>query len=383
MILNNKPYTLDRIVRIGIAAGLLWGLIWLLGYLSEVLIPFAVALLLAYLINPFVLLVQKKVPNRVFAVFISLFAVLASVAILAWLLIPMIVADIANMGRILTDFVNDSDLAEQAAQRLPPHIWEAIKDFMASNDVRDFFRTDNFCKICESIARKVLPGAWGLLTGTASFIMGLVGLAVIGLYLIFLLLDYEKVKQGWKNMLPPAYQEATMAFVGDFQSAMNRYFRAQAEVASIVGILFVVGFWFIDLPMGVLLGLLIGILNMVPYLQIIGLIPAFLLALVHAVETGSSFWVTLGLTGSVFVVVQIIQDTVLVPRIMGRVTGFSPAIILLSLSIWGKLLGFFGLIIALPMTCLLLAYYRRFLTHQFECAPGPLAKHVEKDHRQG
>ena len=382
MILDNKPYTLDRIVRIGIAAGLLWGLIWFLGYLSEVLIPFAVALLLAYLINPLVLLVQRKVPNRVFAVFISLFAVLAFVAILAWLLIPMIVADIANMGRILTDFVNDSDLAEQAAQRLPPHIWEAIKDFMASNDVRNFFRTDNFWKISESIARKVLPGAWGLLTGTASFIMGLVGLAVIGLYLIFLLLDYEKVKQGWKDMLPPAYQEATMAFVSDFQLAMNRYFRAQAEVASIVGIMFTVGFWLIDLPMGILLGLLIGILNMVPYLQIIGLIPAFLLALVHAVETGSSFWVTLGLTGSVFVVVQTIQDTVLVPKIMGRVTGFSPAIILLSLSIWGKLLGFFGLIIALPMTCLLLAYYRRFLTHQSECAPEPLAKYVEKDHRQ-
>ena len=382
MILDNKPYTLDRIVRIGIAAGLLWGLIWLLGYLSAVLIPFAVALLLAYLINPLVLLVQRKVPNRVFAVFISLFAVLASVAILAWLLVPMIVADVANMGRILTDFVNDSDLAEQAASRLPPHIWEAIKDFMASNDVRDFFRTDNFWKICESIARKVLPGAWGLLTGTASFIMGLVGLAVIGLYLIFLLLDYEKVKQGWKDMLPPAYQEATMAFVSDFQLAMNRYFRAQAEVASIVGILFAVGFWLIDLPMGILLGLLIGILNMVPYLQIIGLIPAFLLALVHAVETGSSFWVALGLTGSVFVVVQTIQDTVLVPKIMGRVTGFSPAIILLSLSIWGKLLGFFGLLIALPMTCLLLAYYRRFLTHQSECTPEPLAKYVEEDHRQ-
>ena len=368
MILDKKPYTLDRIVQIGITVGLLCGLIWLLEYLSEALIPFAVALLLAYLINPLVLLVQRKVPNRVFAVFISLFAVLVFVALSAWLLVPMIVADIANMGRILTDFVNDSDLAERATSRLPPHIWEAIKDFIESNEVRNFFRTDNFWKISESIARKVLPGAWGLLTGTASFIVGLVGLAVIGLYLIFLLLDYEKVKQGWKDMLPPACREATMAFVNDFQLAMNRYFRAQAEVASIVGILFAVGFWLIDLPMGILLGLLIGILNMVPYLQIIGLIPAFLLALVHAVETGSSFWVALGLTGSVFVVVQTIQDTVLVPKIMGRVTGFSPAIILLSLSIWGKLLGFFGLLIALPMTCLLLAYYRRFLTHQSELA---------------
>jgi predicted PurR-regulated permease PerM len=114
--------------------------------------------------------------------------------------------------------------------------------------------------------------------------------------------------------------------------------------------------------MAILLGLFIGLLNMVPYLQIIGLIPAFLLALVHALETGGNLWTMLALTGLVFVVVQIIQDTILVPRIMGKEMGLSPAMILLSLSVWGKLLGILGLLIALPMTCLLVAYYRRFLT---------------------
>ena len=146
--------------------------------------------------------------------------------------------------------------------------------------------------------------------------------------------------------------------------AMNRYFRGQATVASIVGVLFATGFWLIGLPMGIFVGLFIGLLNMVPYLQVVGLIPAFFLALVHALETGTSFWVTVGLTGLVFVAVQAIQDTLLTPKIMGKVTGLNPAMILLSLSIWGKLLGIFGLVIALPMTCLLLAYYRRFL-----CSP--------------
>jgi len=145
---------------------------------------------------------------------------------------------------------------------------------------------------------------------------------------------------------------------------MKRYFRGQAAVASIVGVLCAMGFWAIDLPLGILLGLFIGLLNMVPYLQVVGLIPAFLLTLVHSVEAGTSLWVALGLTGMVFAVVQIIQDAILVPKIMGRVTGLSPAMILLSLSIWGKLLGIFGLLIALPMTCLLLAYYQRFLVEE-------------------
>lgn len=361
MFLDSKPYTLDRLIRIVITVGLLCGLVWLLGYLTDVLIPFAVALLLAYLINPLVLLVQKKIPNRIAAVFISLFAILALVVFLAWLLIPIIVNEVAHMGRILSEVVTKSELAERAANLLPPDLWQAVKDYAARKDIQDFFRTDNFWKIAETVARKILPGVWGLITGTASFIMGLVGLAVIGLYLVFLLFDYQKVRQGWKDLLPPAHREGVVAFVSDFDSAMNRYFRAQAAVASIVGVLFAVGFYLIGLPMGILLGLFIGLLNMVPYLQIIGLIPAFLLAIVHALETGGSLWVILGLTGSIFVVVQIIQDALLVPKIMGRVTGLSPAMILLSISIWGKLLGIFGLLIALPMTCLLLAYYRRFL----------------------
>jgi predicted PurR-regulated permease PerM len=361
MLLDNKPYTFDRVVRIAITIGLLCGLIWLSGYLSDVLIPFAIALLLAYILNPLVLLIQKKIPNRLAAVLISLLAVTALTIFFGWLIIPMIINEITHMGQLVSALVNNAGLAEQASQRLPPDLWQALKDEASRPDIQTFFKTDNFWKIAETVARKVLPGVWGLITGTASFIMGLVGLTVIGLYLIFLLLDYQKVSEGWKELLPPAYRETITGFVNDFDSAMNRYFRGQAAVASIVGVLFATGFLIIGLPLGILLGLFIGLLNMVPYLQLIGLIPAFLLALIHALETGSSFWVILGLTGLIFVVVQIIQDAILVPRIMGRVTGLNPAMILLSLSIWGKLLGIFGLIIALPMTFLILAYYRRFL----------------------
>ncbi|MEJ2284947.1 MAG: AI-2E family transporter, partial [Desulfobacterales bacterium] len=114
-------------------------------------------------------------------------------------------------------------------------------------------------------------------------------------------------------------------------------------------------------PLGIVLGLFVGLLNMVPYLQIIGLIPAGLLAVMHAVQSGLNVWTVLALTGLVFVVVQVIQDVILVPRIMGKVTGLNPAMMMLSLSVWGKLLGLLGMIIALPVTYLLLVYYRRLI----------------------
>jgi predicted PurR-regulated permease PerM len=375
MITDKKPYTFDRVVRIGISAGLILALIWLLGHLSDVLIPFAVALLLAYLINPLILLIQRWIPNRVASVFIGLFAVLGAIILLGWLFIPMIVNEISHMGQLLTELVNNTDLAERAAERLPPNLWQALKDYAAREEVQDFFSADNFWKLVETVVSRILPGVWGIIAGTASFVMGIVGLAVIGLYLAFLLLDYQKVGPTWRGLIPPAYSGPVVHFVDEFNAAMNRYFRAQATVAAIVGVLFAIGFSIISLPMGILLGLFIGLLNMVPYLQIVGLIPASMLAFIHAIETGSSLWVVLGMTGAVFVVVQTIQDAILTPRIMGRTTGLSPAVILLSLSIWGKLLGFFGLIIAIPMTCLLLAYYRRFLASETAgIEPDPVRK---------
>ncbi|MBN1521972.1 MAG: AI-2E family transporter [Candidatus Aureabacteria bacterium] len=361
MLLDRKPYTFDRVARIGIAAALVWGLVWLLGVLSDVLIPFVVALLLAYLINPLVLLIQKKVRKRMPAVLISLLIVFAALSVIVSLLVPLIVKEITHMGRVVSDLVQNSDVAKRAGERLPPDVWKAFKEFFSKEEVQAFFKTDNFISMIKAAAGKALPGIWNFITGTTSLIIGIVGFAVVILYLIFLLIDYQKVREGWKELIPYSYQQTVVELASEFNSAMHRYFRGQALVASIVGVLFAFGFWLIGLPMGILLGLFIGLLNMVPYLQIIGFIPALLLAVIHALETGGSLWVMIGLTFLVFAVVQTIQETLLTPKIMGKVTGLSPAMILLSLSVWGKLLGFFGLIIALPMTCLLLAYYKRYL----------------------
>ena len=131
MLDTHKPYTFDRVIRIGITVALFWALIRLLGFLSDVLIPFAIALLLAYLINPLVVFVQKKVHKRAPAVFISLSIVFLFFCLLAFLLVPVIVNEAANMGRVVTDVVQNSEVAKRAAESLPPNIWEAIKDLLA------------------------------------------------------------------------------------------------------------------------------------------------------------------------------------------------------------------------------------------------------------
>ena len=364
MILDDTPYSFDRVVRMALAAGLLWGIVMTLGYLSDVLVPFAVALLLAYIINPVVLLIQDYVKSRGLAIGLTLTLLIVVLAAVFWLVVPMVGREMAHMGRLISDLVSNSKLAEAAARRLPPDIWQALRDYMNTPEVQDFFRTDSFISMAQSALRRILPGLMGIITGTYSLIMALVVPAVVLLYLIFLLMDFQRVRVAWKELIPPQYRESVVSFVVEFDQAMNRYFRGQTTIVAILIVLFSTGFSLVGLPMGILLGLFVGLLNFVPYLQLVGLIPAVLLAAIHALETGQSFWIVLGLTGLVFAAVQIAQDAVLVPRILGKAMGLSPAVILLSLSVWGKLLGILGLLIALPMTCLVLAYYRRLVLAQ-------------------
>ena len=114
--------------------------------------------------------------------------------------------------------------------------------------------------------------------------------------------------------------------------------------------------------MAIVFGLFIGLLNLVPYLQLISLIPAVFLCIVYSASGESDFWSIFSQCMIVYCVVQSIQDLFLTPKIMGKAMNLNPAIILLSLSVWGTLLGFIGLIIALPLTTLILSYYERYIT---------------------
>lgn len=209
-----------------------------------------------------------------------------------------------------------------------------------------------------------VPKLWSLISESINLLFGFFTVFLILLYIVFILLDYESISEGWAHLMPKKYRKTVTGILNDVKDGMNRYFRGQALVALCVGILFSIGFLIIDFPLAIGLGLFIGALNMVPYLQIIGFVPTIMLAILKAADTGDNFWIIIASAAAVFIVVQIIQDGYLVPRIMGKITGLNPAIILLSLSIWGSLMGMLGMIIALPLTTLMLSYYQRYIINQ-------------------
>ena len=370
MIPNDRSFTFDRVVRLALFAGLAWGLVLLLDYLSDVLLPFFAGLVVAYFLDPVTNRVQHVIKQRVLAALFTLVSITLAVSLVVWFMVPMVGNELADMGRTVSKMASNTELAQAAKEHLPENVWEELNEILKRDDVKRYLTSDGAVQMAKDTAKKLLPGVWGVLSGAANVLTFITGLLVIMLYVVFLLIDYHNMAARWRDYLPPSMRDDVSRFVEEFIQATNRYFRSQALVACCVAVLFAIGFSIIGLPLAILMGIFIGLLNMVPYLQIVGTIPCLLLAGLKALEQGDNFLGALGLVLLVFGVVQLIQETVLVSRFQGEAMGLSPAIILLSISVWGKLLGFLGLILALPLTCLGLTYYRRYLW-KFEPAGDP------------
>ena len=352
----NKPFTFDRAIRllIGIAIGAI--LFLLVKKLSGVILPFLIALLFAYMIFPIVKFFQYKlrVKFRIIAIVLTLIGIFGTISFAIWALTPLIRYEYAEVHVWVSIFINNTTNFESI---LPVEWIEFIKNKLALVDFQNLFSTQSVMQFVETMSSQL----WRVVTGSFNILFSLFIIFIIFLYIFFILLDYESLEKGWATLVPEKYRPFAIQLASDVQNGMNKYFRSQALIAFIVGILFATGFKIIGFPLGITLGLFMGVLNLVPYLQTLGLIPMILLAAIKAGSTNESFFLILLSAVIVLAVVQAIQDMFLVPKIMGRTTGLKPAVILLSLSIWGVLLGLVGMIIALPMTTLLISYYKRFI----------------------
>ncbi|MBQ4029833.1 MAG: AI-2E family transporter [Prevotella sp.] len=350
--------TLDKLVRWGGIALSVLIVYYLVKILSGVLLPFFIAWLLAYLLNPMVKFVQHKmrVRSRVVSIIITMIAVIAVVALVILLIIPPMIGQFQKLGEVAIKFLNSNTPTN--------NVTEYIQQWFRENQeqVNNFFKSNDFTE-----ALKVaMPKLFTFVGETANVVISIIASFITLLYMFFILLDYEFLTNNWIKIFPKKNRPFWKELMGDVERELNNYIRGQGLVALCMGILFCIGFTIIGFPMAIGLGILIGILDLVPYLHTFALIPTALLAVLKAADTGQNFWIIFGLAVLVFIVVQIICDMIVTPKIMGKAMGLNPAILLLSLSVWGALLGFIGLIVALPLTTLLMAYWQRYVTKEYK-----------------
>ena len=355
-----EKITFDRFVRGMLIVAAVVLAYFLLKMLSSVLWPFFVAWLIAYLLYPILTFLEKKchLKFRIVSILVTLVVIIGIIATVLVLTLPKAV----EQCKLLSDDMMQYATTYLAETDIPNQLQLLAKQNLDQQKIISLLQNDDVMEAARAIGMQT----WNLLSGTVGVLMGLVDFLLMLLYLFFILLDYEKINEGWAHLIPNEIRGRAVNVMSDVKNGMNAYFRGQALISLIVGILFSIGFTIIGMPMAIGLGMLIGLLNMIPYMHTLGLIPTVILALLKASHSGEGFWTIMLCALAVFAVVQCILDMILTPKIMGKAMGLKPAVILLSLSVWGALLGIIGLIIALPMTTLCWSYYKRYVLHEEE-----------------
>ena len=351
-----KKITFDRFIRWVVIGGIIFLSLFILNYLSAVLLPFFIAWVMAYLMYPVVIFFEKRLHVKVRAVSIIL-ALLTVIAVLSgviYLIIPPMIEQFSTFTRLATTYLHQVAHIDS----IPEAVATWVNDHYT--EIEKYLKSDDF----SATIKEAMPKVFSFIGHTWSVLVSIVASCIVLLYMFFILLDYEYLSKNWIRIFPKSTHPFWQELAQDAANALNAYVRGQCLVALTMGILFCIGFTIIGFPMAIGLGILIGILDLVPYLHTFALIPTAFLAGLKALDTGQSFWVVFGLALIVFGVVQVIIDMVVTPKIMGKQMGLNPAVLLLSLSVWGALLGFIGLIVALPLTTLVMAYWQRYVTKE-------------------
>lgn len=330
----------------------------MLSRLYGVLLPFFVSFLLAWLLDPVVSFIQHKcrVKFRALSVAITLILFVGLMSLAVYLIIPAMGREIRAAAVGVEQYFAHFD----ADKYFTPEQQEQIQNTLDGLNLKAVL---SYPEVRDGI-KSMIPKIGGWITGGLSWLSELLVIFIGLLYLIFLMYSFPAIRSNWRKYVPEKYLPQVSTIVHEMSVNMNAYFRGQGLVALCVGVLFAIGFTIIGMPMGFAMGIIVGILNLVPYMQALGIPPCILLCLVQSAQTGQPVWLTILLMAIVFIVVQTLQDTILVPRIMGKVTGLGPAAILLSLSFWGALMGVIGMIVALPLTTLGLSCYRHYVLHE-------------------
>lgn len=368
----------DRFVRGALALAVLVVAFFLLSYLSPVLLPFFVAWVAAYILYPIVRFLQYKchLRNRILCIFLTLMLVGGVIAAVSYVMVPPFVEEMGHVKEVAARYIGKTARYQDS---LPQSVETFIRKNISPEQIEKLLKEKNV----QAAIQNIVPKAWNFIWSTAGWVINMIASLIGLLYFFFLLKDYELYSEGWLRYVPQRHRSIVSQIVGDIETGMNGYFRGQALVALSNCVMFSLGFWIIGFPLPIALGCFIGLISFVPYLQVVGIIPAIILALLRAADTGQNFWLLIGGVLLVYIVVQILQDSIVTPYVMGNITGLSPAVILLSLSVWGYMLGIIGLIIALPVTTLMISYYRRYVVGEVETAPATVkAADKKPQHRR-
>jgi predicted PurR-regulated permease PerM len=359
-----------RAARFGIVtaavAAALFATLWVL---KGALTPLVTAFVIAYLLDPLIDRLERLGLGRRFAILFVLALVGTAFAAFLLLVIPLLVEQLTNLVTAIPVYL------ERAQTELLP-AFEArfgvelpnVEEVLAQLKSLDLTALGT----AGDAVRQALTTVTGTLTGTVS---ALINALVIPILAYYLLVEFDDILARLAEWIPQRHREYVVDKARTADTLISGFLRGQLLVASILGVLYAVGFGFLGIDFAIGVGLLAGVMALVPYL---GNVVALGSALALAILEFGFDWHVFGVIGW-YVVVQNLEGFVLTPRIVGGSVGLHPAVVIVALLIGGDLFGFLGLLIAVPAAAvakvfideLLEAYRRSPLFLDRSGGPGP------------
>lgn len=346
-------WNIDRIMKLIIGLVIAAAVIWLMDYLSSVLLPFFVACLIAYILQPLVELNRRLIheKGRIISSILSVIEVGGVVTAVVYFFLPHVMSELDMLGGIIHDVTSGKRPLPKEYMNIVEWVERYVSPSMLKSQLEDLH------------IGTIISKGTSLLNESIGVIVEVLGWALTVIYVLFILIDYPQIVRGFKLIIPHKFRDGALIVIRDVKTNMDHYFRGQGYVALCAAVFYCIGFSIIGLPLAIPMGVLVGILYMIPYFQYVTLIPVAVICAIYSLSGDVTFMSLFGKSILVYVISQCICDYILTPHIMGKEMGLNPAVILLSLSVWGSLLGIIGMIIALPVTSLIMSYYERYISN--------------------
>lgn len=327
-----------------IVTGTLTG-IWVLSTTGSLLAPFILSLGLAYVLDPLVERLQQPLRGRTTAIVVLALPVLALVAVGIIVGLPALgsqIAELIDKAPLLIDRLLVFVITlEQRLQNIPG-IGDAIITRLETLDAEALVA---FLEARQTeLAQRLWGGVLGLSRGLGS-VVGVLSYVVLTPVLTFYLLrDWNDLLDRIADLIPPARRPAIFDFAREYDDLLGRYLRGQILVAVLVGSVTALGFWLTGFPYAALMGVLVAVFGIIPYLGLaLSLVPALIIAI-----TSGDVGLSLLKVAGVFAIAQGLEGTVISPRIVGDSVGLHPVLVVLALAVGGFYFGFAGLLLGVP-----------------------------------
>jgi len=338
--------------------GGLTGVLVVLIVFRRVFLPLLLGLLVAYLLDPAVAWFERRGRSRLFGVIILALLLCLAAVIVLFIVVPAL-----------------GDQLERLADRMPEYqrlIRRQLEPLFDKLEARYPEELDEIQERVVQGLRENLPdlagkvGKWtrAIFSNIFDFLLLLLNLIFVPVFAFYLLVDFPELRRGMSGMLPLPYREMIMGWVGEVDSAVASFLRGQLTIAIILAIINATGLMILGVPFGLGIGLLAGLANMIPYMAlVVGLLPAVLLSWAE-----HQSWLRVVGVVAVFSGAQLLEGTVLSPRIFSRSVNLHPVWVLLAIIAGGTLFGFFGMLIAVPAAAAVQVFTRHWIALYRESA---------------